>query len=255
MYHLVVNPAAGRGRARSSVETVQVFFETKGWPLSTFFTEQPEQATLYVESLPDDATILVLGGDGTLHEVAAACVHTKRILGILPAGSGDDFAYALGIPRDDLRVALNSVECGATRRVDTGTVNSHTFINAFGVGFDADVAYGIKQAPSFLKDKAAYYYTILATLHRLESSPVTVCIDGVSVFRGPALLVATQNGPRTGGSFLFAPEAKLDDGLLDIIIAGPFGRLETLKLLPNVVKGKHLSHPNIFCIQRKRGKA
>jgi len=246
VHYLVVNPVAGRGRARLSYKTVQAFFENKGWPLSTFFTKHPKQATSYVKGLPHNATVLVLGGDGTLNEVAAACVNTKRILGVLPAGSGDDFAYALGIPRNNLTAALNVIETGAIRLVDTGSVNGQTFINAFGVGFDADVAYNLSDAPTFLKHKAAYYYTLLTTLRGLKCSPVTVMVDGAAVYQGPALLVACQNGPRTGSSFLFAPEAQLDDGLLDIVVAGSLNRLETVALVPQVAKGKHLNHPKVL---------
>lgn len=249
MYYLVVNPVAGRGHAQRSFEAVRNFFEQKGWALTTFFTERPGQATDYVRNLPPDATVIVLGGDGTLHEVALACVHTARVLGVVPAGSGDDFAHALGIARNNLGMALKNIERGNIRRIDTGAVNGQTFINAFGVGFDADVAYGLRHAPPWLRDKAAYYYTILATLGRLECSPVTVTLDDASVFEGPALLVSTQNGPRTGGSFLFAPEAKLDDGLLNIVVAGSLGRLQTVRLLPKVAQGKHLSHPQVFAFK------
>jgi diacylglycerol kinase (ATP) len=102
-----------------------------------------------------------------------------------------------------------------------------------------------------LKERNAYFYSIFATLSKLESVPVKVTLDGQQVFDGPSLLVSIQNGPRTGGSFLFAPDAKVDDGLLDIVIAGNFGRLGTLGILPKVLKGTHVGHPKIKILRGK----
>ena len=208
--YLIVNPVAGRGRARARLPEVERFFEDLGLPLEVFTTLAPGHARRLTRALPPDASVLVLGGDGTLHEVAGACVGTGRTLGVLPAGSGDDFAFALGIPRHDLGAALEVVRRGRVRAVDTGVVTSgeraegEVFLNAFGVGFDADVAHGVARAPRPLRERSAYLYTIVATLSRLRAQPVEVVLDARPVFAGPALLVSSHNGPRTGGSFLFA---------------------------------------------------
>ncbi len=249
MHYLVINPAAGRGRAAALLPEVERFFASEGLPITVLRTRRPKHATALVAALPQEARVLALGGDGTLHEVAAACVHTKRTVGVLPAGSGDDFAFALGIPRHELESALKTVRQGRVRQVDTGLVNGEVFLNAFGVGFDADVAYGVRHAPKLLRERIAYLYTILATLSRLRSLAVQVTVDGQLVFQGPSLLVSVQNGPRTGGSFLFAPQAKPDDGLLDIVVAGRFGRLGTLGILPRVMKGTHVGHAKISLFQ------
>jgi diacylglycerol kinase (ATP) len=251
MYYLIFNPNAGRGRSRALLEHAQTFFMQHQLPFTVLTTTHPKHATELVCQLPLDATVLSLGGDGTLHEVVNGCVYTQRTVGILPAGSGDDFAYALGLERHDIQQALNVIKQGKTKTVDTANVNRETFVNAFGVGFDADVGYGIYTAPKFLKERNAYFYSIFATLSKLESVPVNVVIDGQQVFNGPSLLVSTQNGPRTGGSFFFAPDAKPDDGLLDVVIAGDFGRLGTLNILPKVLKGTHVGHPKIKILRGK----
>ena len=152
MHYLIVNPVAGQGRALAKLSAVEQFFAEARLPLTTLHTQHPTHATELVRALPEDARVLSLGGDGTLHEIAAACVHTRRVVGIVPGGSGDDLAYALGIPRDDLTTALNIVKAGHVGKVDTGCVNGETFINAFGVGFDADVAYRVRHAPGFLRE-------------------------------------------------------------------------------------------------------
>ena len=249
MHYLVVNPVAGRGRAKRLLGEVEAAFAERSLPLTVLTTQSTDHAKKLVRGLPSNATLLVLGGDGTLHGIAAECVYTKRTIGILPAGSGDDFAFALGIPRHNLSAALNIVFAGQTRLVDTGKVNGHTFINAFGVGFDADVAYGLQHAPLLLKDRAAYLYSVFHTLRKLAVEHVRVEVDGASVFRGQALLVTTQNGPRTGGSFPFAPLASPSDGLFDIVIAGHFNRRGTLSILPRVMQGSHLGHPKVSHFQ------
>ncbi len=245
MYYLIVNPVAGRGRALKALPQVERFFREQQLELEVLSTKAPGDARRLVEQLPADATVLSLGGDGTLHEIAGACVYTSRTIGILPAGSGDDFAFALGIPRHDLFAALQIARNGNVRQVDTGCVNSEVFVNSFGVGFDADVAHAVYSAPSFLKEFYAYLYAVVSTLRKLKNITVQVTIDGRDVYEGSSLLVAVQNGPRTGGSFLFSPEAKLDDGLLDIVIAGQFGRLATLGILPGVIRGQHLKNPRV----------
>ncbi len=251
MYYLIFNPNAGRGRSKALLGQAQTFFEKHRLPFTVLTTERPKHATELVCQLPINAVVLSLGGDGTLHEIVNGCVHTQRTVGILPAGSGDDFAFALGLERHDIQQALEVIKRGKTKIVDTANVNGETFINAFGVGFDADVGYGIYTAPKFLKERNAYFYAIFATLSRLESILVNVTIDNEQVFNGPSLLVSTQNGPRTGGSFLFAPDAKVDDGFLDVVIAGNFGRLGTLNILPKVLKGTHVGHPKIKILRGK----
>jgi diacylglycerol kinase (ATP) len=251
MYYLMFNPNAGRGRSQALLQQAQTFLDSYQLAYTVLTTTHPKHATELVCQLPVNATILSLGGDGTLHEIVNACVYTPRTVGILPAGSGDDFAFALGLERNNIQQALEVIRQGKIKMVDTANVNGETFVNAFGVGFDADVAYGIYTAPKFLKERNAYFYSIFATLSKLENIPVKVTIDNQQVFNGPALLVSTQNGPRTGGSFLFSPKAKVDDGLLDVVIAGKFGRLGTLNILPKVLTGAHVGHPKVHIFQGK----
>lgn len=251
-YHLIANPIAGRGRGRHLRPRVEAFFEQLGKPLVTHITDYPGHATEIARTLPAEACVLSLGGDGTLHEVALACIGSGRTVGVLPAGSGDDFAFALGVPRHSLEGALQLVAKGHVRHADTGTVNGTPFVNSLGIGFDAEVAHAVYHSPSIFRGISAYLYGILQTLSRLECPPVTVELDDVTFYQGPALLVTTQNGPSTAGGFLFAPEASLFDGELDIIVAGLFGRLGALKILPKVMKGRHLSEPRIHLRRAKR---
>jgi YegS/Rv2252/BmrU family lipid kinase len=232
LIYLLFNPAAGRGRARSALEAARRLLGDAGLDHTLLCTESPGHATRLVEALPGDAQVLVLGGDGTVHEAALGCLGSERTLGLLPAGSGDDFAFALGIGRYDLAAAVATIRRGRVRMVDSGLVNGVPFINAVGVGFDADITFQMQHVPQLIKGRAAYLWALLATLTRLRCLPLTVDIDGRQVFSGPSLLVSTHNGPRVGGSFYFAPEASVEDGLFDVIVAGLIGRLGALTMLP-----------------------
>lgn len=242
---MIFNPVAGKGRVRDALARVRSRFEAAGRQAHEFITAAPGDATRYTESLPEDTTVIALGGDGTVQEVAAACTATGRTLGVLPAGSGDDFAHALGIARYDLEAAVDRVLFGRARLVDTGLANGMRFVNAAGTGFDAEVAVAALRAPWPLRERNAYLYGIFRALARLASVPAEITVDGALVHTGPTLLVSAQNGPRSGGSFPLAPEACLDDGLLDIVIAGDFGRLGALGILPRVLAGTHLNRPGV----------
>jgi YegS/Rv2252/BmrU family lipid kinase len=252
MYYLIANPIAGRGRALRVLSQVQRFFAERRLPVTTLMTEAPGHATELAHALPHDATILSLGGDGTLHEIVPACIGNGRTVGVLPAGSGDDFAFALGLGRHALARSLEVVSQGRPRLVDVAEVNGIPFVNALGLGFDAEVAHAVFRAPRFLVGLSAYLYAVFLVLSRLETPHVEVIADGRPVYSGPALLVSIQNGPSTGGGFMFAPQARVDDGRLDVLIAKGLTRWGTVRLLPKVMKGRHLSDPRLMMLQAER---
>lgn len=251
MVFVVFNPTAGRGRARTALQVTEAYLVRHGMPYRVLTTTRRHHATDLVRELPRDATVLSVGGDGTAHEVAAACLDSDRLLGVIPSGSGDDFGFALGIDRSDVEGALDRVRAGRVRAVDAGTVNGTVFINAVGMGFDADVAAHVHAAPSFLRGPGAYLYAIAVALKDFELAHARVIADGVVVHDAPALLVSAQNGPRTGGSFLFAPEASVSDGELDLLIAGRFSRMGAVGILPRLAKGRHLGHPEVTLVRAK----
>lgn len=250
--HLVYNPIAGRGRAKRALGRARAFLDARALAYRVLVTEAPGHATTLAASCPDDATVVAVGGDGTTHEVAQACIGNGRTLGLLPVGSGDDFAFALGMRRSDLAGALERLVTGRTRLVDCGTVNGEPFINAAGVGFDADVARRVARAPAALKGLAAYLWGVFDALRVLEATPVEVSVDGAVVYTGRSLLVSTHLGPRTGGSFLFAPGADNQDGIFEVLVAGALGRAGILGLLPRVMRGAHLGHPSVALFRGER---
>lgn len=250
MLHLVVNPIAGRGRALRALERVELALRADGRPFDVHVTAAPRHATDIVMGLPAGATVVAVGGDGTVHEVALGCLARGFPMALLPTGSGDDFAFALGIDRRRLADALAALRNGATERsLDVGVVNDVPFVNGFGSGFDADVASRVLHAPRVYRGLGRYLYGIASAMRDFRLAAARVRVDGRTVHDGPALLVGVQNGPRAGGSFLFSPEARADDGLLDVVVAGAFHRLGTLGVLPRVMRGTHLRHPRIALVR------
>ncbi len=251
MHYLIANPVAGRGRSLRILSEVQDYYKNKQLDLEVFMTNSAKHATTIAKQLPANATIIALGGDGTVHEIATTMVASNKTLGIIPAGSGDDLAFALNIPRNDVKSALDIISKANVRLIDSGKASGEFFINSFGVGFDADVSYAIRHAPKALKGRAAYIYAILSTLRKLRNIPVKVRVDNKLVYSDKALLVSVQNGKRTGGSFLFAPDAILDDGIFEIVVAGDFKRYEIPLILPKLIKGNYLPNPKIQVFQGK----
>ncbi len=252
MLHLIYNPVAGRGRAPAALRRTRAFLAAERVDFRVHTTLAPRHATELVARLPQGATVVAMGGDGTVHEVARSCIGTPRPMGVLPVGSGDDFAFALGLRRSDFDGALRALLNGRRRLVDTGSINGEPFVNAAGVGFDADVASRVAAAPAPLRGLPAYLFAVVGALAGLSPARVTAEVDDVVVYHGRSLLVSTQNGPRTGGSFLFAPSASPDDGVLDLVLAGELGRVATLRLLPRVMRGKHLTHPKVHLARGRR---
>lgn len=252
MLHLIHNPVAGRGRVREASAVVAAALRERGIEHRIWTTERRGHAAAIAASLPGDATLVAIGGDGTVHEVAGACIGTERTLGVVPTGTGDDFAHALGIGRHAMDEAIAVLTVAHTRTVDTAVCNGEPFVNAAGVGFDAEVGARVAGAPARWNGMAAYLWAVGVSLRDLTYRSVRVVADGEVAYEGASLLVSCQNGPRTGGSFRFAPEARLDDGLLNLVIGGRVGRIGVLDLLPRVVMGRHQGHAKVTSLRARR---
>lgn len=238
--HLILNPAAGKGRAGSRRAEISSFLKERGMVAVWHETEGPGHAREIARSLPEDARVVAVGGDGTVHEVASACVGTSRVVGVLPAGSGNDYVKALGVGRD-LGRALRVLAGGRVGLADTGEVNGRPFVNGLGIGFDAQVAEGVERAPSYLGGAGGYLWSVGGLLAGLRCYEADIRLDGREV-RSKTILVAVALGTTYGALFRMAPLASLDDGLFDVIYSDEVSRTEVLRLIPRVLRGTHLKH-------------
>jgi len=241
--HLVLNPAAGKGRAGGRLALVSRFLEERGVSPVWHATEGPGHAGEIVRGLPEGVPVVAVGGDGTVHEVAAACVETDRVMGILPAGSGNDYVKALGTGTD-LQKALGVLVGGKVRVVDAGEVNGVRFNNGLGVGFDAEVAAGVAVAPAYLGGTGRYAWSVGRLLWGFRCHEAGLVLDGEAV-AAKTILVAVALGTTYGSIFRLAPGAVLDDDLFDVVWSEEVNRAEVLRLIPAALKGTLARHPKV----------
>src|SRR5215204_3668763 len=233
--HLVLNPSAGKGRAGGLRASVSRFFEERGVLPVWHVTQGPGHAGSIVRGLPGEVSVVAVGGDGTIHEVAAACAGTGRIMGVLPAGSGNDYVKALGVGTG-LRRALEVLVGGNVRVVDTGEVNGVPFNNGLGIGFDAEVAAGVAEAPARLGGTGRYLWSVGLLLWDFRCHEARLIIEGETI-EATTILVAVALGTTYGSKFRLTPGAVLDEGLFDVIWSEEVNRAEVLGLIPAALRG------------------
>ncbi len=213
-------------------------------------TQGPGHGYRMAVDLPEDATVVAVGGDGTVHEVATACINTERVLGVLPVGSGNCYVQALGVGTK-LGRALEILVQGRTWTVDAGEVNGERFNDGLGIGFDAEVAAKVAQAPGYLGGFGRYLWAVLQLMADFRCREVTLRLDDRVVIESKTALVAVALGTTYGGRFKLAPTSRLDDGLFDVVWSEELGRTESVKLIPAVLRGTHLKHPKIHLAQAR----
>jgi diacylglycerol kinase (ATP) len=244
---VIGNPAAGRGGVRRFAETIEREFRSRGIEYEMLFTGSRGEATTLAKHAAFPI-IAALGGDGTVHEVVNGIAGTKKVLAVLPAGSGNDFVKSIGVS-SRFDSALEMLIDGKTRTIDLGKVtigsNSHSsfFVNGLGMGFDASVADRVQQM-RFFSGTLLYILAVLRTLHRYRAPRFSVQVDE-NVFNARNLLIAVGNGICAGGGFYLTPEALIDDGLLDVCMIKELPINKILRIIPLVMKGTHCSRPEV----------
>ncbi len=256
MQHFVINPAAGGGRAARAIPELQRTIEQHKLEATVHVTNKAGDATVLAQTLPSLEPIVVVGGDGTLHEVIRGLLdgrtRCERPIGLIPLGTGDDFARGVGIPLNNLEAALEIVTRGRTRWFDAARIGDRSFLNGFGAGFDAQVARTVKTTPKGLPGSLRYLLAIIQELSALEPRYAKVFADDMLVHDNPALLIAVMNLKGYGGGLKINPNANGFDGLLEIVIGGRFSKLGTLGILPQLAQGKHLGHQEVQVFQAKK---
>lgn len=242
---LVVNPAAGCGRALRLAERLQPALAARGVTVERRLTARPGDATALAASALEEGVdaVVACGGDGTVNEVVQALAGTPGRLAVAPGGRGNDLARALQIPRDTAGW-VHMVAAGHTRRLDVGAAGSRRFATVATLGFDAAVSARAARGVWILQGKAAYVAATVLTLARFRPPVVKVWGAGCS-FEGPILLVATANTSMYGGGMQIAPAALPDDGLFRVCLIREVPRHAVLRLLPQVIFGRHTLHPAV----------
>jgi YegS/Rv2252/BmrU family lipid kinase len=240
---LLVNPAAGRGRAARAAPEAQHAIGSVWGPARRIDTTAPgsaiEQVRRAVEE--DVERIVVLGGDGTLHEAVngllQARVERRPPVAIVPAGTGNDYAKLAGTVGLSPAAAIRRLAAGEVRRFDVGVADGEYFINSVGIGFDAEVARVVSRW-KWARGLPAYLAAVFQVLARFDSIDVEVSADAAG-FADRLLLLEIAIGPCVGGGFRLTPEARPDDGWLDLCAIQQLSLPAALLRLPLAMIGKH----------------
>lgn len=243
-FSFIINPAAGQGSASRMHEFLERILKRRGISHDTHITEGPGDATVAARATAARVVVAV-GGDGTVNEVANGLVGTKKHLGVIPAGSGNDFIKSVGIPKTP-GGALESLLTGEPRAIDVATIscsggerngNERYFVNGVGIGFDAAVAVRTKQI-RYLTGVPLYLAAVFQVMGRFRSPEFEITTDHGEI-AGRRLLIAIGNGSCAGGGFYLTPDAVVDDGQLDVCLIDDIPVRTILRLLPTVLWGGH----------------
>jgi len=250
---IIVNPYAGRWKARESVPQIETALARAGIPYELIVTQKPDDgiAAARTAALAGFSPIVAVGGDGACNEIsngllaAAGQAHSVP-MGLIPQGTANDLAFGLGIP-EDIEAAVEIIARGNTRQIDAGRVNGRYFDNNSAIGLEPVVTLQNARLVA-VKGTIRYLIAALICIARRPLWRMKLAWDD-GEYEGSILLISVGNGRRTGGVFHMTPQAEYDDGLLDVVFAPAMSRLQLLRLMPQTFNGSHIQRPEVRYIR------
>jgi len=245
---LIANPAAGGGRTGRALEGVRQTLTELGLDHHLELTRSLEHAReLATAAAAAGEVAVAFGGDGLIGAVADAARRCDGVVGVLPGGRGNDFVRVLGIPLAP-REACRILGSGTIRNLDLGLAGDKTFIGIASCGFDSE-ANRIANETRLVHGKLVYAYGALRALVSWRPATFEIRLDGGQPRRMTGYTVAAANSKAYGGGMLLAPDASLEDGLLDVVMVEDVPKLRLLRLLPTVFKGEHVRQRNVHVLR------
>jgi YegS/Rv2252/BmrU family lipid kinase len=255
---VILNPMSGRRRAADKIANIQSALR-KHIPFEWQETQHPGHAIECAEEAARDGfeVIVAAGGDGTAHEVANGILRAnangvQAALGLLPIGSGNDFAWTVGVPLNDLPAAIERIAQGRRRTVDAGRIRDERgvdeqryFVNGVGIGFDAMAAIESRKIQR-VHGAAMYLLAVLNTMRFYYRASQTLLVHDQHKIQMPLLMGSIANGRRYGGGFLVCPDAQLDDGQLDLCLVPQVSRAAMFGFIPRFMKGTHVKDRRVL---------
>lgn len=246
---VLLNPHAQGGRAARQAPALQRWLRRHAPAVGFAAPATLGEAQACLRALPRGSRVVAVGGDGTLNRWLPALLAGGHALGVVPAGSGNDVARAIGVQAlaqaDALALALH----GPLRRFDVGVVDADgtqtPFLSSLAAGFDAAVGLRALRGPRWLRGQPRYLLATLRELAALRCWPVQLACDGQPAWVGEVLFASTLNTPTYGSGMPVAPQARADDGRLEMLRAAAMGRARVLALLPRMLRGTHLGDPRV----------
>lgn len=252
---VVLNPIAGRGYGARAEPELRRLLTAEGLDFDLVRTRGTGHASELAEQAVRDGfkVVAAAGGDGTFNEVVNGLMAAEEsgasgTMGAIPVGSGSDFANTIGVP-PDLPGACHRLAHGETRLVDVGRVTllngrPRYFDNTVNIGFGGMVTLEAQKV-KWLRGMALYLPVVLKTIFVSLKSPLATIEHDDETTTVRALMIVVANGPREGGGFHVAPNARPDDGLLDLCIVSNVSRLRMLSLVPHFMNGTHVGRPPV----------
>ncbi|EFE70503.1 diacylglycerol kinase [Streptomyces sp. NWU49] len=247
---LFVNPTAGRGRGARAARSAASALRAAGFSVRTVLGDTAQDGLARARAAVAEGTgaLIAVGGDGMANLALQAVVGTGTPFGLVAAGTGNDFARALGLPLREPaaagRMIADALKCGRVRDIDLGRVGDRWFAAVLASGFDSRVNdRGNRMRLPLGRFK--YDLAVVAELAAFRPFPYRITLDGGEVREVEATLVAVGNGPSYGGGMRICPGADLTDGLFDITVVGECSRATLLRVFPGVYRGTHVDHPAI----------
>ena len=251
--HLFLNPTAGRGRAAKREPRIRELLGAGNFPLEVHLSRDVGDLEEQVRKQVDNGIrrIVVAGGDGSVHEATNGIMRANgdAALGVIPTGTGNDFAKACDIPLDWERattlLANRIQENQKSRLIDIGIMNGRYFANGAGVGLDARVT-RISRAYRAPIGDFVYLLAIFRAMIDGIATPRMHITAGDRTHYGAITLANIANGPWIGGMFNVAPAAENNDGNFDMLIVAPVSRIRIMSLLPKLISGTHMGEKEII---------
>jgi len=252
----IINPVAGNGFAKTLRPKVEEMIHKYSINALVVYSEKIGHAAQLARHYADNGSkyIIGVGGDGTLNEIASTLIHEKNVtIGIVPAGTGNDFIQILGFPNRFKEEHWEVLFEKKTISIDVGLCNGLPFLNGMGLGFDAQVAAENYNKPGEVKKggKYKYIYHILKTLLLYKEKRMTV-LSAENKHETDCFINTVSIGRRFAGGFFLTPKAIANDGLLDVCRIEKLALLERIMILPKVPKGTHLQNKKVNYYQTSK---
>jgi diacylglycerol kinase (ATP) len=249
---LIYNPSSGREIVRRRLPDILELLESAGYETSCYATKGEDDATEEAERAVKRGfdVIIAAGGDGTIYEVVngMAGKPARPALGIIPCGTSNDFARALGIPKSITR-SCKIIAAGKRKRVDVGRINDRYFINIAGGGSLTNLTYEVPSKLKTLLGQLAYYVKGLEKLPSLHPIRVKLETRDRVLLDEEIMIFLITNSHSVGGFDRLAPKADLSDGKLDLIVVKKIGLGDFIRLATQAVRGEHVKDPNLLYFQ------
>ena len=253
MWAIAINPTSGHGKGAVRAEQVIRYFDSKKFPYRVFSSYSALKLKGELEAFLDIQQcegVVCVGGDGLAHLVLQIVVPRSIPFALIPAGTGNDIARALGWSLEDSTKYLDHITTNQASVIDLGNVDSEWFAAILSTGFDSVVN---EKANSMRWPRGQQRYNLAIALELPRFTPIEYQITtDTRTFTTKAMLIAIANGRSYGGGMLVCPHAKLDDGLFDVMILKPVSKLEFIKVFPKVFSGSHITHPAVEIFRTKK---